>query len=172
MSSMYLFDTVQTQLGLLTIVVDRSGALTELFTSDATAKLSSHQAYRQDPKAVEEPRRQLEEYARGVRREFTLELAPLGSSFQKAVWEQLMLIPYGETRTYGQLATILGKPNGSRAVGRANATNPIGIVVPCHRLIGHNGDLTGYAGGLPLKRKLLELEGFLKPMRFDICDSN
>ena len=101
---------------------------------------------------------QLGEYFAGTRTSFSLELAPQGSSFEQAVWAQLVKIPYGETRTYGQLAVALGDPGSAQAVGNANGWNPISIVVPCHRVVGADGRLTGYAGGLARKRFLLELE--------------
>lgn len=101
---------------------------------------------------------QLQEYFEGRRKVFDLELAADGSAFQHRVWRYVFAIPFGETRSYGQIAQALGLPNSSRAVGRANATNPIPIVVPCHRVIGTNGHLTGYAGGLDKKRRLLEFE--------------
>jgi methylated-DNA-[protein]-cysteine S-methyltransferase len=102
--------------------------------------------------------RQLDEYFAGTRREFDLELAPRGSAFEKQVWALLTRIPYGETRTYGQLATELGDPGAAQAVGNANGWNPISIIVPCHRVVGTSGSLTGYAGGLNRKRFLLSLE--------------
>jgi methylated-DNA-[protein]-cysteine S-methyltransferase len=101
---------------------------------------------------------QLGEYFAGTRREFNLELAPRGSAFEKQVWALLTKIPYGETRTYGQLAAELGDPGGAQAVGNANGWNPISIIVPCHRVVGASGSLTGYAGGLGRKRFLLSLE--------------
>jgi len=101
---------------------------------------------------------QLAEYFAGDRREFDLELAPRGTPFQQLVWQQLARIPYGETRTYAALARALGRPSASRAVGAANGRNPLSIVVPCHRVIGASGELTGYAGGLPAKRWLLAHE--------------
>ncbi|MET0809751.1 MAG: methylated-DNA--[protein]-cysteine S-methyltransferase, partial [Thermoleophilaceae bacterium] len=85
-------------------------------------------------------------------------LAPRGTEFQRRVWAALLEIPYGETRTYGELAAALGKPNACRAVGAANGRNPIGVIIPCHRVIGSTGGLTGYGGGLDRKRALLELE--------------
>jgi O-6-methylguanine DNA methyltransferase len=103
---------------------------------------------------------QLLEYFAGERRSFDLELAPRGSRFQQQVWRYLAGIPFGETRSYGEIAEILGCPGGARAVGRANATNPVAVVVPCHRVVGADGSLTGYAGGLPIKKALLELEGW------------
>jgi methylated-DNA-[protein]-cysteine S-methyltransferase len=101
---------------------------------------------------------QLREYFAGTRRAFDLELAPRGSAFEKRVWALLETIPYGETRTYGQLAAALGDPGAAQAVGNANGWNPISIVVPCHRVVGTSGSLTGYAGGLDRKRFLLRLE--------------
>jgi methylated-DNA-[protein]-cysteine S-methyltransferase len=102
--------------------------------------------------------RQLGEYFAGTRCEFDLELAPRGSAFETAVWALLTKIPYGETRTYGQLAAALGDPGAAQAVGHANGWNPISIIVPCHRVVGTSGGLTGYAGGLARKRFLLSLE--------------
>ncbi|MET9227868.1 methylated-DNA--[protein]-cysteine S-methyltransferase [Lentzea sp. NPDC003310] len=103
-------------------------------------------------------RRQLDEYFAGTRRTFDLELAPRGSAFERKVWALLTRIPYGETRTYGQLAAELGDPAAAQAVGNANGWNPISIIVPCHRVVGSAGSLTGYAGGLDRKRYLLSLE--------------
>jgi len=157
------FDVFDTGVGPLTAVVNANGALTELWTSDATLRLASRANYHRDAVAIAMVRSQLQEYSEGKRTLFELELAPEGTPFQHQVWDLLNQIPYGETRTYGELAAKLGAPNASRAVGRANATNPIGIVVPCHRVIGSSGALTGYAGGLPMKRRLLELEGILQP---------
>lgn len=101
---------------------------------------------------------QLAAYFDGRLRRFDLELAPNGTPFQLRVWEQLRAIPYGETRSYGQLAAALGSPGASRAVGLANGRNPLSIIVPCHRVIGANGSLTGFAGGMERKRLLLDLE--------------
>lgn len=114
-----------------------------------------------DPEAVPLPetRRQLEEYLAGRRRDFDVPLAFGGTPFQRLCWEALLRIPYGETRSYGQMAREIGRPAAVRAVGHANHDNPIGVIIPCHRVIGANGSLTGYAGGLDMKRALLELEG-------------
>ena len=103
--------------------------------------------------------RQLEAYFRGELREFQLPLDFEGTEFQKRAWRQLLTIPYGQTRSYSQIAKAIGSPQAIRAVGAANGANPIAIVVPCHRVIGANGKLVGYGGGLPLKKRLLELEG-------------
>src|ERR1700735_682031 len=102
--------------------------------------------------------REIEEFFAGKRRTFDFPLAPRGSGFQKSVWAELIKIPFGETISYGELARRIGNPAASRAVGRANATNPIALIVPCHRVIGTNGKLTGYAGGIDLKEKLLTWE--------------
>lgn len=107
---------------------------------------------------TEECARQLEAYFLGQLRDFDLPLAPRGTEFQRAVWQALSEIPFGETRTYAEQAGSLGNPKAVRAVGAANGRNPISIVVPCHRVIGANGTLTGYAGGLPRKRWLLHHE--------------
>lgn len=106
-------------------------------------------------------RQQLTEYFAGQRREFDLPLAPAGTDFQRLVWALLREIPYGETVTYGELARRLGNPKSARAVGMACNRNPIAIVVPCHRVVGSTGSLTGYAGGLDTKAFLLKLEGVL-----------
>jgi len=102
---------------------------------------------------------QLMEYLSGKRRIFELPLAPEGTDFEQTVWSALLTIPFGETRSYGQIARQIGKPGASRAVGRANGLNPISIFIPCHRVIGASGRLTGYAGGLDMKQRLLTLEG-------------
>jgi methylated-DNA-[protein]-cysteine S-methyltransferase len=102
--------------------------------------------------------RQIQEYFEGSRQAFDLPLAPPGSDFQKRVWAELLRIPFGETITYMELARRVGHPGAARAVGRANATNPIALIVPCHRVIGSNGKLTGYAYGIEIKEKLLAWE--------------
>jgi methylated-DNA-[protein]-cysteine S-methyltransferase len=101
---------------------------------------------------------QLMEYLQGKRTVFDMPLAPEGTAFQKQVWEALLKIPYGETSTYGKLAREICKPGAARAVGMANNRNPIPVIIPCHRVIGADGSLTGYGGGLPMKEKLLALE--------------
>lgn len=110
---------------------------------------------------------QLREYFAGARTDFDLPLAARGNEFQVAVWALLRQIPYGVTWSYGQLAARLGQPGAAQAVGTANARNPVSIIVPCHRVIGSDGSLTGYAGGLERKRALLVLEGVLAPTLFD-----
>jgi methylated-DNA-[protein]-cysteine S-methyltransferase len=104
-------------------------------------------------------RQELGEYFAGKRKSFDVKLAPEGTEFQRAAWKALTKIPFGQTRTYGEQAAAIGKPKAVRAIGAANGRNPIAIVVPCHRVIGANGTLTGYAGGLDKKEFLLKLEG-------------
>ncbi|MES1244458.1 MAG: methylated-DNA--[protein]-cysteine S-methyltransferase [Acidobacteriota bacterium] len=121
-----------------------------------------------DPAAepLPEVRRQLDEYFAGQRRSFELPLDPAGTEFQRLCWDALVAIPYGETRSYGAQARAIGRPTAIRAVGRANHDNPIGVIIPCHRVLGADGSLTGYAGGLPMKQALLELEGAI-PRKLD-----
>lgn len=109
---------------------------------------------------------QLDEYFRGERRHFELLLAPRGTAFQREVWQMLASIPYGGTISYAQLAMQVGRPKAMRAVGAANGRNPLPIVLPCHRVIGADGSLTGFGGGLPTKQFLLALEGALAPELF------
>jgi len=108
--------------------------------------------------AFQEVIHQLQEYFSGKRKTFDLTLIPEGTAFQKAVWQELQNIPYGETISYKTLAERIGNPRAVRAVGAANGANPIPIIIPCHRVIGNDGRLTGFGGGLPLKKRLLELE--------------
>ena len=112
---------------------------------------------------LERVARQLDQYFAGRRREFDLPLDPHGTPFQRTVWSELGRIPYGQTISYGQLAQRIDRPAASRAVGAANGRNPIPIVIPCHRVIGSDGSLTGFGGGLPIKKKLLALEGTRLP---------
>ncbi|HET7370075.1 MAG TPA: methylated-DNA--[protein]-cysteine S-methyltransferase [Gammaproteobacteria bacterium] len=114
--------------------------------------------WRQDEAPLRETMRQLGEYFAGERRDFDLPLQPVGTTFQQSVWQALRAIPYGETESYGALAKRIGKPKAVRAVGASNGVNPLPIVLPCHRVIGANGSLTGYGGGLEVKQKLLALE--------------
>lgn len=112
----------------------------------------------QDPEGFRDARAQLEAYFKGQRKAFTLDLDARGTEFQKRVWQELVKIPYGQTLSYGELAARIGNPRACRAVGMANAKNPIPIIVPCHRVIGRDGSLTGFGGGLDIKARLLELE--------------
>jgi methylated-DNA-[protein]-cysteine S-methyltransferase len=114
--------------------------------------------WRESPDGFDDVVSQLTEYFAGQRRRFELPLAPEGTPFQQRVWRELQDIPYGVTISYGQLAARIGQPTAARAVGLANGSNPLAIVIPCHRVIGANGTLTGYGGGLPIKERLLALE--------------
>jgi methylated-DNA-[protein]-cysteine S-methyltransferase len=145
--------TIGSPVGPLLLTSDGTSLTRLLF--DATPDPSWSTA----PCAVlDEAVRQLREYFAGERRDFDLPLEPAGTPFQLTVWDALRGIPYAETINYGQLAVRVGNPTASRAVGLANGRNPISIVVPCHRVIGANGSLTGYGGGLDRKRTLLDLE--------------
>ena len=107
---------------------------------------------------------ELLEYFAGTRTEFTVPLSPAGTDFQRTVWRALQRIPYGETRTYGEIAEAAGRPGAARAVGTANHRNPLPIIIPCHRVVGANGQLCGFGGGLDVKRQLLELEAsYMQP---------
>lgn len=167
------FDLFQDALGWA-VAVARDGALVGLghypTREGAAASLQRHWPEAEpDPEAAPLPevRRQLDEYLAGRRRDFDLPLETGGTEFQRLCWEALQRIPYGETRSYGQMAREIGRPAAVRAVGHANHDNPIGVIIPCHRVIGANGSLTGYAGGLDMKRTLLELEGVV-PRRLDL----
>jgi methylated-DNA-[protein]-cysteine S-methyltransferase len=141
-------------------LVARDGALTQIeFTPFRDADGRPRGARDDADPLLIEAARQLRAYFAGDLKDFDLPLAPVGSTFQHAVWDQLTKIAYGETASYGQIAARLGKSNAaSRAVGLANGSNPIPIVIPCHRVIGANGTLTGYAGGIDRKQTLLSLE--------------
>jgi methylated-DNA-[protein]-cysteine S-methyltransferase len=120
--------------------------------------------WRRDDGAFEDVRRQLEQYFGGERRAFDVELALAGNSFELAVWQALLQIPYGETTSYGAIARQIDHPHAPRAVGVANGRNPVAVIVPCHRVIGADGSLTGYGGGLERKRFLLDLEAGVLPL--------
>lgn len=148
------FDVLSTAVGELTLCCTESGALCEIaFDSRAIRARLTHA-----PQQLRAATQQLAEYFVGKRRSFDLELAPEGTRFQHSVWRVLAAIPYGESCSYSSIARQIGSPAASRAVGAANGKNPLPIVVPCHRVVGSNGALTGYAGGLPIKRFLLNLE--------------
>ncbi len=139
--------------------VDADGALTFLsFAPEREVPRAKARGSRPDDAALAHVAAQVAAYGRGERVRFDLALAPTGTAFQRAVWAALVEIPLGETRSYGQLAAALGRPTASRAVGAANGANPIMLVVPCHRVIGADGGLTGFGGGLPLKARMLEFE--------------
>lgn len=126
--------------------------------SDMYRKENGPGVQEDQPEVLTEAVRQLREYFAGRRKDFSIPLAPAGTDFQKKVWKELTHIPYGETRSYGEIARLMGNPRACRAVGMANHNNPIPVLIPCHRVIGKNGELTGYAGGLEKKTALLKLE--------------
>lgn len=144
--------------GELFLTVDAEGRLTRLQFHDGPHTRAAHADWVRDAGPFADAARQLEAYFAGELRDFDLELAPTGTPFQLQVWEALRAIPYGQTASYGEIARAVGQPGAARAVGGANNRNPIAIVVPCHRVIGSGGSLTGYGGGLGRKRRLLALE--------------
>ncbi|WP_149830827.1 methylated-DNA--[protein]-cysteine S-methyltransferase [Streptomyces tailanensis] len=143
--------------GPLTLVAD-DGVLSGLYMTEQRHRPPEESFGERGDTLFAETEEQLEAYFAGELKEFTLELRLSGTPFQRSVWQQLQRIPYGETRSYGELAESLGNPAASRAVGLANGKNPIGIIVPCHRVVGASGGLTGYGGGLDRKKRLLNFE--------------
>ncbi|MEV5899117.1 methylated-DNA--[protein]-cysteine S-methyltransferase [Streptomyces sp. NPDC052127] len=153
---------VDSPYGPLTLVAD-DGVLCGLYMTEQRHRPPEENFGPRDDTLFGAAEEQLEAYFAGELREFSLELRLHGTPFQRSVWDGLRKIPYGETRTYGELAEALGNPTASRAVGLANGRNPVGIIVPCHRVIGAGGGLTGYGGGLDRKRRLLDFEGGTAP---------
>lgn len=151
------YDELPTPIGSLRLVADAQG-LREVWFETGRHRKSPQPDWLLAPERLATPRRQLEEYFAGTRTQFDLELHPIGTPFQLAVWAELGRIPYGATISYGELARRIEQPLAVRAVGAANGRNPLPIVLPCHRVIGSNGNLTGFGGGLPTKRFLLSME--------------
>lgn len=151
------YTRMESPVGPLLLVADEAG-LRRIEFVNGRKPVQPDPEWHHDAGHLREVIRQLRAYFAGELETFNLPLAPAGTPFQLAVWRRLCEIPYGETISYGELARRMGNPNASRAVGLANGSNPISIVVPCHRVIGSNGKLTGYGGGLPIKEKLLALE--------------
>ncbi len=125
-------------------------------------------AWRNADAELDEACRQLDAYFAGRRQTFDLRLAPRGTAFQQAVWQALLTVPFGQTSSYSALAAQIGRPSAMRAVGAANGANPIAVIIPCHRVIGRDGSLTGYAGGLTRKALLLQLEGAQLPRQAEL----
>jgi methylated-DNA-[protein]-cysteine S-methyltransferase len=148
--------TIGSPVGPLTLA-GRDGRLMHLRMVDQTYE-PSRDGWESNESGFGDAVAQLEAYFDGDLMEFDLDLDLVGTAFQRSVWEALLTIPYGKTRSYGQIAQQIGSPGASRAVGLANGHNPVGIIVPCHRVIGANGSLTGYGGGLDRKKRLLEFE--------------
>ena len=155
---MIRYDILPTRCGDLLVAIDERGLVHVDFVA-GLRPLPDMRDWLQDGEALAPFLAEFEAYFAGRLQRFTLPLAARGTAFQQAVWRALCDIPYGETRSYGDIARAIGKPSAVRAVGAANGRNPLSIIVPCHRVIGENGSLTGYAGGLPIKQALLALEG-------------
>lgn len=152
MSNVFYYNTMIGKLG-----IEENGlAITKVFFVHKDIEEKSVE--KKETELLKEAIKQLNEYFDGKRKEFDLPLAPKGTEFQKKVWNALKEIPFGETRSYGEIARRIGNEKASRAVGTANNKNPIMIIIPCHRVIGANGKLVGYAGGIDIKEKLLNLE--------------
>jgi methylated-DNA-[protein]-cysteine S-methyltransferase len=151
------YSYIESPLGDLLVTRD-DGGLTGLCLPTGRYRQRVRDEWERDDGAFDHVRRELDEYFAGTLQDFTVPLSPRGSTFQKQVWQALSEIPYGETTSYGKVAASIGHPDGARAVGVANGQNPIPIIVPCHRVIGADGSLTGYGGGLDAKRWLLDHE--------------
>lgn len=148
------YDVMETPMGELYLVADEAGLCQLDFSTEGVPHLEWQHA----PQRLAEARAQMTAYFKGELQQFDLPLAPRGTEFQRRVWRELCAIPFAETISYGELARRIGRPSASRAVGAANGQNPIAIIIPCHRVIGANGKLTGYAGGLDRKAFLLAHE--------------
>jgi methylated-DNA-[protein]-cysteine S-methyltransferase len=158
-----IYTTFDSPIGELLAVGDGHN-LHRLSIQSAPRPLAIDCGWRRDEQPFAAVREQLSDYFDGALRSFDIELSLAGNPFELRVWRALCEIPYGETVSYGQLATTIGKPAAARAVGLANARNPIALIVPCHRVIGADGTLTGYGGGLERKRYLLDLEAGVLPL--------
>ncbi|MGH8160582.1 MAG: methylated-DNA--[protein]-cysteine S-methyltransferase [Gammaproteobacteria bacterium] len=156
---MMYYTQMQSPVGKLLLTADGK-ALAGIYFEDEQVPSEDDWESRPGHPVLKAAGRQLEEYFAGERKVFDLLLAPKGTVFQRRVWKALERIPYGKTQSYGEIARKIKNPKAVRAVGAANGANPIPIVVPCHRVIGADGTLTGYGGGLPRKQKLLALEGY------------
>jgi methylated-DNA-[protein]-cysteine S-methyltransferase len=158
-----IYTTFDTPIGELLLAGD-GRALQRLSMQSAPRPVAIDPRWQRDDRPFAGAREQLEQYFDGARREFDVELDLVGNPFELRVWDALLEIPYGETASYGQIAAALGEPAAARAVGLANARNPVALIVPCHRVIGADGSLTGYGGGLERKQFLLDLEAGVLPL--------
>ncbi len=140
------------------LLVGVHGVLEELHFANSTKRLEIPAEWQEAEDSFKETLQQLRQYFAGKRQQFDLPISPQGTPFQERVWQELRKIPYGETASYGMIAQRIGKPKACRAVGMANSKNPMPIIIPCHRIIGKDGSLTGFGGGLPVKKQLLALE--------------
>lgn len=155
----YAYTTMDSPVGELKLIASNQGLVALLWEHDDPARVPFNTlAENPEHPILCEAKQQLKEYFAQSRKTFTLPLDFTGTAFQKKVWDALLTIPFGETRSYGEIATQIGHPNAFRAVGAANGKNPIAIIAPCHRVIGSTGKLTGFAGGLETKAYLLALE--------------
>jgi methylated-DNA-[protein]-cysteine S-methyltransferase len=152
-----LYDTIDSPIGTLLLVGD-GHALHRVDMQQGRRPTRIDPSWQRDPEALADAATQLSEYFAGSRRAFELDLSMAGNPFERRVWDELVEIPYGETASYGEIAQRVGAASAARAVGLANGRNPIAVIVPCHRVIGADGSLTGYGGGLERKRFLLDLE--------------
>jgi methylated-DNA-[protein]-cysteine S-methyltransferase len=152
------------------LVVGDGAALTRLHMQGGRTRSSIDPRWQRDDSRFANVREQLDEYFAGERHEFSMPLAPAGGAFESRVWDELVKIPYGATSSYGEIAARIGAPGAARAVGLANGRNPIALIVPCHRVIGADGSLTGYGGGLERKRLLLDLEAGVTPLATAVGD--
>lgn len=154
MKNLFYYETEIGPIG----IAEEEGRITDIFFKERESIKDIDGAVVKETEQIKEAGRQIVEYLKGRRQEFDLPLEPRGTDFQKSAWNALLTIPYGEVRSYKQMAEQVGNPKACRAIGLANNRNPIAIVIPCHRVIGTNGKLVGYGGGLDIKEHLLALE--------------
>lgn len=159
MTKPYVYKVMRSPVGALRLIGNDDGLAAVLWPNDkpGRVRLTAEEADDRHP-VLRQVAKQLGEYFAGKRRKFSLKLNMRGTPFQKKVWQALLAIPFGETRSYGEIARAIGRPTASRAVGAANGRNPVSIIAPCHRAVGADGRLTGFAGGLSVKARLLKLE--------------
>ena len=161
-TAQYVYKTMKSPVGTLKLIASDQGLAGVWFERSRPERVKTRTDVENPTHPIlVETERQLREYFAGRRRTFDLALDFVGTPFQRAVWKALLTIPFGQTRTYGEVAKQVGRPSASRAVGAANGRNPVSIVAPCHRVIGSTGALTGFGGGLDVKERLLRLEGSL-----------
>ena len=165
MNTTTTFTVIPSPVGPLTLVAEDDALIGLHFDCDPNG-IRPRPEWVRDDRRFRQAVAQLGEYFAGRRRTFDLPLSPRGTAFRKLVWRALQEIPYGQTATYGEIARAIGQPQASRAIGGANHHNPLAIVIPCHRVIGADGSMTGYGGGLPRKRLLLDLESSARPDLF------
>ncbi len=163
----HYWSLIETPFQMMAAWVDEEGRLVR-FNLRAPGAAKVDPAAENNSRKLAEVQRQVTQYSNGKRRDFDLELRPEGPEFDRKVWKALIGIPFGTNTSYGAVAKTIGHPTAARAVGAANGANPIALIIPCHRVIGSNGKLTGYGGGLPLKQKLLEHEARVAGTRFDL----